>query len=323
MGIDPQTSSSDRLDEIHPHHSPFTIILPRTEIPKRLKLNHESDGNVISFWVGRKFPNNFFVRFSFGPLKYPWKSYRSVYLSINGCEIEQLFSTPAYELSDHLWIVSFSNERLQNQLNKSKPSERNYVQVICERWRWDEDPRGWNKCVEMDWIKNHPSGGWGVGVECICQWASNNGSQTSMPTTNLCRSTPRTLHVFAQKASKKLFPTKVNFSWLRLRRKTLLRMASNPIPTLKTDFSPIRLECNAHVQVLLFFFYYSLSLFGKPKKRKQTSFVCSVFCFVLYFFFFFFVGKLKSSEGNGRDRSQGFQSPIHLSYPPSKKARKS
>ena len=281
MGIDPQTSSSDILDEIHPHHLPFTIILPRTEIPKRLKLNHESVGNVISFWVGRKFPNNFFVCFAFGPLKYPWKSYHSVYLSINDCEIEQLFSTHAYELSDHLWICSLSNERLQNQLNKSNPTERNCVKVICERWHWDLRSGAFRFVVE-DWIKNHPSG-WGVGVECICPWASNNGSQTSMPTANLCQMTLRTLPVQAQKASKKLstklFPTS---------RKTLLRMASNPIPTLETELSPNQVECNAYVQVLSSFFYCSLSLFGKPKKRKQTSFVCSVFSF---FFFFFFCGE--------------------------------
>ncbi|XP_050246757.1 disease resistance protein RUN1-like isoform X4 [Quercus robur] len=244
MGIDPQTSSSDILDEIHPHHSPFIVMLPGTEIPKRLKLNHESDGNVISFWVGRKFPNNFFVCFSFGPLKYPWKSLRSVYLSINGCEIEQLFSDSAYELSDHLWIVSFSNERLQNQLNKSKPSERNFVKVICESWRWDErwDGRwdegsdGFGFVVEdWTWFINHPSR-WGVGVECICQWASNNGSQTSMPTANNgSQTTPRTLSVGAQKASKE-----------ELRR--LLRMASNPIPTPETEFSPNPSNCNAYVQ---------------------------------------------------------------------------
>ena len=91
----------------------FRIILPGTEIPKPLKLNHESNGNVISFWVGRKFPNIFFVCFAFGPPKYPWKSRRSVCLSINGCEKEKLFSTNADELSDHLCIVSLSNKKLQ------------------------------------------------------------------------------------------------------------------------------------------------------------------------------------------------------------------
>ncbi|KAF3946508.1 hypothetical protein CMV_027232 [Castanea mollissima] len=176
MRMDPQTSSSDILDEIHPHRSPFIIKLPGTEIPKRLKLNHESDGNVISFWVGRKFPNIFFVCFAFGPQKYWGTCYCHVRLSINGCKKEQLFSTTTDQLSDHLWIVSFSNKRLQNRLNKSNPSERNYVEVICEMGYPGplDTTTGQVPWVAVDWIKNYPRG-WGVGVECICQWASNNG----------------------------------------------------------------------------------------------------------------------------------------------------
>ncbi|KAF3967988.1 hypothetical protein CMV_008064 [Castanea mollissima] len=81
--------------------------------------------------------------------------------------------TRCNELSDHLWIVSLYNERLQNRLNKSNPSERNYVEVICETERLDTTA-GHCQLVLVDWIKNHPRG-WGVRVECICQWASNNG----------------------------------------------------------------------------------------------------------------------------------------------------
>ncbi|XP_030928736.1 TMV resistance protein N-like isoform X2 [Quercus lobata] len=162
------TRSRILWDEIHFHHLLFIIRPPGTEIPKQLKLNHESDGNVISFWVGCKFPNNFFVCFALGPLKYPWKSIFSVCLSINRCSPEHLFSTDADELSDHLWIVSLSNKRLQDQLNKSSPSERNYVEVICEMKRLDTTT-GWPQYVVVDWIKNHPRG-WGVDVKCICHY---------------------------------------------------------------------------------------------------------------------------------------------------------
>uniref|UniRef100_A0A7N2M9I7 NB-ARC domain-containing protein n=1 Tax=Quercus lobata TaxID=97700 RepID=A0A7N2M9I7_QUELO len=127
ISIDPQTSSTEILDEIRrsllpnwrskPEDDKFIIRLPRTEIPTWLKLNHESDGNVISFWVGRTFPNIFDVCFAFGPLKYSWTS---------SCD---------------------------NRLNKSSPSEPNYVEVTCRM---------------EDWVKNHPRR-WGVHVECICR----------------------------------------------------------------------------------------------------------------------------------------------------------
>ncbi|KAF3959007.1 hypothetical protein CMV_016138 [Castanea mollissima] len=169
ISVDPQTSSTDILDEVRSYRSVlpdmgskpeddyFIISLPGTEIPKWLKLNHESDGNVISFWVGRTFPNIFDVCFAFGLVKDPWMSYSwtsscYVCLSINGREKESLLSTPTYEFSDHLWIFSLSNKKLQDQLNKSNPFEQNYVEVTCEM---------------KDWVKNHPRR-WGVRVECIC-----------------------------------------------------------------------------------------------------------------------------------------------------------
>ena len=55
-----------------------------------------------------------------------------VYLSINGCEKESLGLIHLYEFFDHLWIFSLYNKKLQNQLNKSKPSELNYVELTCK-----------------------------------------------------------------------------------------------------------------------------------------------------------------------------------------------
>uniref|UniRef100_A0A7N2M8B3 Uncharacterized protein n=1 Tax=Quercus lobata TaxID=97700 RepID=A0A7N2M8B3_QUELO len=128
ISMDPQTSSIKILDEVRRYRSPFhdrgskpeddyfIIRLPGTEIPTWLNLNHESDGNVISFWIGHTFPNIFYVCFAFGPAKYPWMSSCYVYLSINGYKKEFLSSTPTYEFSDHLWIFSLSNNELQYQL---------------------------------------------------------------------------------------------------------------------------------------------------------------------------------------------------------------
>uniref|UniRef100_A0A7N2M983 TMV resistance protein N n=2 Tax=Quercus lobata TaxID=97700 RepID=A0A7N2M983_QUELO len=174
---DPQTSSTEILDKVRhyrsvlpdmdskPEDDEFIIRLPGTEIPKWLNLNHESDGNVISFWVGRTFPNIFDVCFAFGPVKYPWMSSCYVDLSINGCKKENLSSTPTSEFSDHLWIFSLSNNKMQNRLNKSNPSEQNYVEVTCEM---------------EDWVKNRPRR-WGVRVECICCSQKSNVFQLPSP----------------------------------------------------------------------------------------------------------------------------------------------
>ena len=149
--MDPQTSK--------PEDDYFRIRPQGTEIPKCLNLNHESDGNVVSFLVGHKFPNIFCVCIAFGLLKYPRPSSCYVYLSINYCEKEHLILTSADRLSDHLWISSLSNKRLQNQLNKSNPSELNYVEVICGTKRLNTT-NGRVQWVVMDWVKNHPRG-WG------------------------------------------------------------------------------------------------------------------------------------------------------------------
>ena len=229
--MDPQTSK--------PEDDYFGIRLPGTEIPKWLNLNHESDGNVISFWVGRTFPNIFYVCFAFGPVKYPLTSLCYVDLSINGRKKKNIRSVYLYELSDNLWIFSLSNNELQNQLNGSNPSELNYVEVICEM---------------EDWVKNHPRR-WGVGVECICQWASNNGGGSR--------------HQCEEETIDKPMPDvpkNTTFGWLRIRFRLWKRSSR-----------PTRIPTATLMSRYFLLFYYSLSLFGKPKKKKQTS-----------FFFFFF-----------------------------------
>ena len=297
------------------HHSRFIIRLPGTEIPKRLKLNHESDGNVISFWVGRKFPNIFFVCLAFGPLmKYPWTSCY-VYLSINGCKKERLFSTNKDELSDHLWIVSFSSERLQNQLNKSNPSKRNFVEVICEAEYFAErldtttSLRQW---VVVDWIKNNPRG-WGVRVECICQWFYNNGGGSR--------------HQCEEETVDQPMPDVPK---------------NTNYPTLDGFESDSDFGNGALVQpefqhqrsclgTFFFFIIHSLCLENQRKGNKQVLYV---FCF---FFFWETQGPLTEMEeidpkafNNGEEDSglsithtyvnDGSHSML---YPPSKKARKS
>ena len=291
------TRSRILWDESHFYHSLFIIRLPGTEIPKWLKLNHESDGYVISFWVGCKFPNIFFLCFAFGPLKYPRNSIFSVCLSINGCRKEHLFSTDVDELSDHLWIVSLTNKRLQDQLNKSNPSELNYVEVICEM---------------KDRVNNHPKR-WGVRVECICCSQKSDVFQLpSSSATHCCGS-----------SSVPLLPTSSCGTDMDQRASIMEEILDigqeetidHPMPDVPKNTtcptsdgfeSDIVSGNGARVQpefqlqrsssgtffLLLFFIH---SLFGKPKKMKQTK-----FCVLFW--------KLKgSNKGIGRDRSQVFQ----------------
>ncbi|XP_030932401.1 TMV resistance protein N-like isoform X2 [Quercus lobata] len=236
--MDPQTSSSELLND-----DKFDILLPVTEIPKWLNLNHESDRDVVSFWVGRKFPNLFYVCFAFGPANYSRLSSCEVFLSINGCEKKYLRTTSidTYELSDHLWIFSLSNYELQKRLNESNPSELNYVEVICEI-------KGMGSVV-MDWVKNHPRR-WGVHVECICcsqksdvfhlpspsarhnccgsdmdQWAVNNGGDSG----HLCGRQRRNHRpTYARRRQKHYLS---HFGWLRIRFRLWKRSSRPALPT--------------------------------------------------------------------------------------------
>ena len=307
--MDPQTSSTEILDEVRFHRSLFPdrrskpeddyfiIRLPGTEIPKWLNLNHESDGNVISFWVGRTFPNIFDVCFAFGPVKYSCTSSCYVYLSINGCKKEHLSSTPTQEFSDNLWIFSLSNNEMQNRLNKSNPSEQNYFEVTCKT---------------EDWVKNPPRR-WGVRVECICCSQKSDVFQLpSSSATHCCGS-----------SSVPLLPTSSCGTDMDQRASIMEEILDigqeetidHPMPDVPKNTtcptsdgfeSDIVSGNGALVQpefqlqrsssgtffLLLFFIH---SLFGKPKKMKQTK-----FCVLFW--------KLKgSNKGIGRDRSQVFQ----------------
>ena len=282
--LDPQITSSEILDDwgSKPEDHKFIIRLPETEIPKSLNVNHESDGNVISFWVGREFPNIFYVCFAFGPEKYPLISSCYVYLSINGREKEFLDATSLYEFSDHLWIFSISNSELQNRLNRSNPSELNYVEVICkmnEKW------------FVMDWIKSHPRR-WGVRVECICcsqksdvfhlpSPSCGSSSIPLLPTSSCGSDMERAFnnggdsrHRYRRRRRNHRSPPYArrpqkhylsHFGWLRIRFRLWKRSSRPALPTatLKSRY--------------LFLFYFILffihSLFGRPKKMKFSVLV--------------------------------------------------
>ena len=258
----------------------------------------------------------FFVCFAFGPANYPRMSSCEIFLSINGCEKRLLTATPidADELSDDLWIFSLSNYELQKRLNESNPSELNYVEVICEIK---------DRLVVMDWVKNHPRR-WGVRVECICcsqksdvlhlpspsarnnccgsgmdQWAVNNGGDSG----HLCGRQRRNHRpTYARRRQKHYLS---HFGWFRIRFRLWKRSSRPTLPT-------------ATLMSRYLLFYYSLSLFGKSKKMKQTSSLCV-----------FFLGNSRApremEEDSGLSMAHSYFNDVSNSklYPPSKKARKS
>ena len=138
------------------------IIAPGAEIPKWC--NHQSVGNYISFWVGRKFPK---IALCIALGQNESHQHVTVYFYINGCGNYVYLSSTFEENSNHLWLVPLCRSFLQNHLDDSYPSEQNHVELVYEikpkryhrRHCPSYKPRPQNPTV----IKR-----WGVHVECIC-----------------------------------------------------------------------------------------------------------------------------------------------------------
>ena len=127
-----------------------------TEIPW---FNHQSvENNSILFWVGRKFPK-LALYFAFGTSSFNYACY--VYISINGCNKSE--KPDGFRIYNNLLrLYTPPQRRLQKNLNKSNPTDRNYVEITYET-RLD-----WNS-VEITYAEPPiKATRWGVQVECIC-----------------------------------------------------------------------------------------------------------------------------------------------------------
>nr|POE76856.1 stromal 70 kda heat shock-related protein, chloroplastic [Quercus suber] len=125
---------------------------------------------------------------------------------------ENISSTPTDEFSDHLWIFSLSNNELQNRLNKSNPSEQNYVEL--------PSPSATHSCGSSS-VPLLPTSSCGTDMD---QWAFNNGRDS--------RHRPRRNHrppPYARRPQKHYLS---HFGWLRIRFR-LWKRSSRPtrIPT--------------------------------------------------------------------------------------------
>ena len=138
--------------------------LPGTEIPKCWKFSHQSFGNSVSFWIGKKI-SKLALCIAFRSMEAHKSMELKVNISINGCN--KLYpNTCNYwtEVSEELWLFSIS----LGQLNKQKLSEQNHieVEVICKIFI--------NNRIHPDFIK------WiGVNVECSCY--PQNSDVTCLP----------------------------------------------------------------------------------------------------------------------------------------------
>lgn len=156
---------------------------------------HQISENSASFYVGRKFPNIFAVCIPFGSIK---KGSVSLSLSINGCR-EEPTSDYKRPIPGYLWIYSRRHQKLQEQLDKSNPSEKNYVEVKCEMLDCEESPNlrfAWVhvECICCPPQKSYissllPSAGHGCGSSSvfstsygsdIYHWAVNNGGDSGL-----------------------------------------------------------------------------------------------------------------------------------------------
>ena len=155
------------MDPIHDSESEseyeisYHLTVPVTEIPKYLKFNHQTFGNSVSFWVGKKFSKlDICIAFRTGEAH----MYNScgVNISINGCE--QLDSGFHEE---GLWLLSMSFDKL----NIRKLSEQNHIEVKVIPFS-SHGSLG-NHTDSIKWL--------GVIVECTCYPQNSNVTCLPLP----------------------------------------------------------------------------------------------------------------------------------------------
>ena len=139
-----------------------SLLLPGTEIPKCLKFSHQSFGNSVSFWIGKKI-SKLAVFIAFRSVEAHKYVSCNVNISINGPIINYGWIV----VSEKLWLWLFSVSL--GQLNKL---EQNKVEVICEISALNNSIELGNHTDFIKWI--------GVNVECSC-YPQNGCGSSSIP----------------------------------------------------------------------------------------------------------------------------------------------
>ena len=138
----------------------WSLQLPGTEIPRWLKFSHQSFGNSVSFWIGKKI-SKLAVCTAFRSVEAHIYVSCNYNISINGCNL--LDPDTSYSWTE-LWLFSVS----LGQLNKL---EQNKVEVICEIPDLNYGTELGNHTDFIKWV--------GVNVECSCY--PQNSDVTCLP----------------------------------------------------------------------------------------------------------------------------------------------
>ncbi|XP_075637669.1 TMV resistance protein N-like [Castanea sativa] len=162
ISMDPFHDSESESEYEYEFEIPCFLHLPGTEIPKCLKFNHQSFGNSISFWVGKKI-SKLAVCIAFRSMDAHKDKNCDVIISINGFkQIYPYFYDKWTEVSEELWLFYISPGKLLSEENHIE------VELICKI-------RALNNSIKhTDFIK------WiGVNVECSCY--PQNSDVTCLP----------------------------------------------------------------------------------------------------------------------------------------------
>nr|XP_023891571.1 protein SUPPRESSOR OF npr1-1, CONSTITUTIVE 1-like [Quercus suber]XP_023891572.1 protein SUPPRESSOR OF npr1-1, CONSTITUTIVE 1-like [Quercus suber] len=162
ISMDPfHDSESESEDE---DKIPRELRLPVTEIPKDLKFSHQTFGNSLSFWVGKKF-SKAVICIAFRMSEAHMYDDYAVDISVNGCFRHCLYKNWTEE---ELWLFPIWLGQLD------KRSEQNHITVEV---KYDSDSEGYSRFeleYGTDLIK------WmGVNLECSCY--PQNSDVTCLP----------------------------------------------------------------------------------------------------------------------------------------------
>ena len=137
--------------------------LPGTEIPKCLKFSHQTFGNSVSFWIGKKI-SKLAVCIAFRSVEAHKYMGFHFNITINGCNLDSDIFCVLTEVSGELRLFSVS----LGQWNKL---EQNKVEVICKIKALNNSIEVGNHTDFIKWI--------GVNVECSCY--PQNSDVTCLP----------------------------------------------------------------------------------------------------------------------------------------------
>ena len=141
-----------------------SLRLPGTEIPKCLKFSHQSFGNSVSFWIGKKI-SKLALCIAFRSVEAHKSTQLNVKISTNGYFLPYLDTNYSWtRVSGGLCLFSIS----LGQLNKL---EQNKVELICKIKAFNDSIEVGNHTDFIKWI--------GVNVECSCY--PQNSDVTCLP----------------------------------------------------------------------------------------------------------------------------------------------